>query len=99
MTSYEREYYFNVEKIKESLESIAHSLEIMAETNIKINADIDSEDLFEQEESYIPYPEVEKDDNDLSVRYKNKIKEFPSVHPAIQKVEDSYDNSDYDVDN
>jgi len=59
MTSYEREYYFNVEKIKESLESIAHSLEIIAETNIKINADIDSEELFEQEESYVPYPEVE----------------------------------------
>ena len=59
MTSYEREYYFNVGKIKESLESIAHSLEIMAETNIKINADIDSEELFKDEEEYIPYPEVE----------------------------------------
>ena len=90
MTSYDREFYFNVGSIKESLESIAHSLEIMAETNIKINADIDSEELFEQEESYIPYPEVEEDD--LSIRYKNKIKEFP-------KIEDSYDNSDYDGEN
>ena len=49
-----------------------------------------SEELFEQEESYIPYPEVEEDD--LSIRYKNKIKEFP-------KIEDSYDNSDYDGEN
>lgn len=59
MTRNEQEYYHNVKKISESLESIAHSLEIIAETNIKINADIDSKELFEQEESYIPYPEVE----------------------------------------
>ena len=58
MTRYEQEYYHNVKKISESLESIAHSLEIISETNIKINADIDSKELFKDEEGYVPFPEV-----------------------------------------
>ena len=59
MTRYEQEYYHNVKKISESLESIAHSLEIISEVNIKVNADIDSKELFKDEEGYIPFPEVE----------------------------------------
>ena len=58
MTRYEQEYYHNVKKISESLESIAHSLEVLSEINIKVNADIDSKELFNDEESCIPYPEV-----------------------------------------
>ena len=58
MTRYEQEYYDDVKKISESLESIAHSLEVLAETNIKINADIDSKELFKDEEGYVPFPEV-----------------------------------------
>jgi hypothetical protein len=70
MTRNEQEYYHNVKKISESLESIAHSLEIISEVNIKVNADIEDSfertereeierDLFKDEEGYIPFPEVE----------------------------------------
>ena len=53
MTRYEQEYYHNVKKISESLESIAHSLEVLSEINIKVNADIDSKELFNDEDSCI----------------------------------------------
>jgi hypothetical protein len=69
MTRYEQEYYHNVKKISESLESIAHSLEIISEVNIKFNADMEDpfertereeieRELFKDEEGYIPFPEI-----------------------------------------
>jgi hypothetical protein len=59
MTKFEREYYADIKKISESLETIAHSLEVLAEIRIEDIArnhtelsDEDDEDLFKDEESY-----------------------------------------------
>ena len=98
MTRYEQEYYHNVKKISESLESIAHSLEIISETNIKINADIDSKELFKDEEDY--YKNYKENDQDYSEdNWNKKVDQLKEDNLPFPEVEDSYDNSDYDNDN
>ena len=55
-----------LKKIGESLETIAHSLEVLTEIRIEDIArnhtelsDEDDKDLFKDEESYIPFPDVD----------------------------------------
>ena len=55
-----------LKKISESLETISHSLEVLAEIRIEDIArnhtelsDEDDKDLFKDEESYIPFPDVD----------------------------------------
>ena len=55
-----------LKKISESLETIAHSLEVLTEIRIEDIArnhtelsDEDDKDLFKDEESYIPFPDVD----------------------------------------
>ena len=63
-----------LKKISESLETIAHSLEVLAEIRIEDIArnhtelsDEGDEDLFKDEESYIPFPDIQEVEDDFKV--------------------------------
>ena len=63
-----------LKKISESLETIAHSLEVLTEIRIEDIArnhtelsDEGDEDLFKDEESHIPFPDIQEVEDDFNV--------------------------------
>ena len=63
-----------LKKISESLETIAHSLEVLTEIRIEDIArnhtelsDEGNEDLFKDEDSYIPFPDIQEVEDDINI--------------------------------
>ena len=60
-----------LKKIGESLETIAHSLEVLAEIRIediaRNHTELSDEDLFKDEESHIPFPDIQEVEDDINI--------------------------------
>ena len=95
-----------LKKISESLETIAHSLEVLTEIRIEDIArnhtelsDEGDEDLFKDEESHIPFPEV-KDDIDIPP-YEDRPEPEWGELPDEEAIEweEGFDEEKYDDEN
>ena len=84
-----------LKKISESLETIAHSLEVLTEIRIEDIArnhtelsDEGDEDLFKDEESHIPFPDIQEVEDDF------KVPPYEDRHKYIDEEDEEYDDEE-----
>ena len=93
-----------LKKIGESLETIAHSLEVLAEIRIEDIArnhtelsDEDDEDLFKDEESHIPFPDIQEVEDDIDIPpYEDRHVKMQNAYSEAIEWEEGFDEEKYD---
>ena len=98
-----------LKKISESLETIAHSLEVLAEIRIEDIArnhtdlsDEDDKDLFNDEESHIPFPDIQEVEDDINIPpYEDRPEpiEWEEGFDEEKYDDEEYDDEELDEDN
>ena len=98
-----------LKKIGESLETIAHSLEVLAEIRIEDIArnhtdlsDEDDKDLFNDEESHIPFPDIQEVEDDINIPpYEDRPEPEWGELPDEEAIEweEGFDEEKYDDEN
>lgn len=98
-----------LKKIGESLETIAHSLEVLAEIRIEDIArnhtdlsDEDDKDLFNDEESHIPFPDIQEVEDDINIPpYEDRPEpiEWEEGFDEEKYDDEEYDDEELDEDN
>ena len=98
-----------LKKISESLETIAHSLEVLTEIRIEDIArnhtelsDEGDEDLFKDEESYIPFPDIQEVEDDINIPpYEDRPEPEWGELPDEEAIEweEGFDEEKYDDEN
>ena len=98
-----------LKKISESLETISHSLEVLAEIRIEDIArnhtelsDEGNEDLFKDEESYIPFPDIQEVEDDINIPpYEDRPEpiEWEEGFDEEKYDDEEYDDEELDEDN
>ena len=98
-----------LKKISESLETIAHSLEVLTEIRIEDIArnhtelsDEGDEDLFKDEESHIPFPDIQEVEDDINIPpYEDRPEPEWGELPDEEAIEweEGFDEEKYDDEN